>query len=102
MGRRITLWCVQVPPPRLLMSVVSGGEYHQSYDKDDDDGDESDFVHRSSMCLVRNRPIPIAPSPKIRSVSISAVSIVQIYNINLTSPNGGEKTLGVILPPFLR
>jgi hypothetical protein len=41
------------------------------------------------MCLVRNRPIPIAPSPKIRRVIISAVSIVQIYNINLTLPNGG-------------
>jgi hypothetical protein len=54
------------------------------------------------MCLVRNRPIPIATSPRIRRVIISAVSIVQIYNINLTSPNGGEKTLGKILPPFLR
>jgi hypothetical protein len=52
------------------------------------------------MCLVRNRPIPIAPSPKIRRVIISAVSMVQIYNINLTPPNGGEKIITIISPPF--
>jgi hypothetical protein len=54
------------------------------------------------MCLLRNSPMAMATSPRTRSVSISAVSMVQIYNINLTSPNGGEKTLGKILPPFLR
>jgi hypothetical protein len=52
------------------------------------------------MCLVRNRPIPIAPSPKIRRVRISAVSIVQIYNIILIPPNGGEKIITIISPPF--
>jgi len=74
-------------PPLLLVPLISAGEYQQSDNKDDDNGDECDLGHRSSMCLVRNSPMLMATSPNRIRVISSAVSIVQIYNINLEPPN---------------
>ena len=82
------------------MPLISAGEYQQSDNKDDDNGDECDLGHRSSMCLVRNSPMLMATSPNRIRVISSAVSIVQIYNIILTYAKRGGQILKIIRPPF--
>jgi hypothetical protein len=45
-------------------------------------------------------PMTIATSAMTIRRMIIVSTIVQIYDINLTPPNGGEKIITIISPPF--
>ena len=77
------------PPPR---SVATSFVYDKcSEDYQYDNGDEPDWIHRSSMFWDMKYPMTIARTAITRRRMITVSTIVQIYNINLTLPNMGGK-----------